>query len=136
MRERIKVVPDSGGPSLTKQSQADGCDINLIMKRHRRQGATAAAAFPGTAKAPFYGDFSGTLDYHQARNHLIDADNDFMRLPARVRKHCDNDPGRFLDLCADPERRDEMIELGLLPKDVPHVEEKPKVEVPPKEPES
>lgn len=115
-RERKRVTHPSGGPVKTKQSEAAACDINAIMKRYASHGE-----LPAGSGNPSYGDFSGVGDYHSAANRVLAAQADFDRLPSDVRKHVDNDPGSFLDLVYDPERRDELEELGLVEALLPDV---------------
>lgn len=107
---RRQVLAKISGTTRTKQAQKDACDINLIVK-----SATNGNAVIGNPGNPTYGDFTSGLSYHDALNHVLAADDNFNDLPSNVRKHCDNDPGQFLDMAFDPERKDEMIELGLLP---------------------
>ncbi len=109
-RPRRQVLAKISGETRTKQAQKDACDINLIVK-----AATAGHLVPGNSGKPTYGDFTSGMDYHAALNHVLLADDNFNDLPSAVRKHCDNDPGAFLDMAFDPERTEEMIELGLLP---------------------
>lgn len=111
-RPRRRVLAKISGVTRTKQAQKADCDINLIVK-----AATSGHLVPGNTGTPTYGDYSAGLDYHEALNRVLAADDNFKDLPSNVRKHCDNDPGKFLDMAFDPERTDEMIELGLLPPD-------------------
>lgn len=111
---RVEVRHPTGGRIMTKQSEAAACDINLIVRRWRVDGV-----LPQALKKPIYGDFNVGLDYHAAMSRVVAAGQDFEALPAHVRKHVDNDPGKFLDLVNDEKRRDEMIELGLLPELIP-----------------
>lgn len=114
MVDRIRVVADVGGPSLTKQSMAAETDINSIVARHIAHDAPFFVDGRAT-----YGDFSGFDDYHGSLNAVMRAQEEFMKLPAAVREHCDNDPGEFLQMVYDPARRDELVALGLSPAAVP-----------------
>ena len=42
------------------------------------------------------------------------ADENFMRLDARVRSRFNNSPQKFLEFFADPENREEAVRLGLV----------------------
>lgn len=109
-----KVYHPTGGRLMVKQAPREHTDINFIVNRWRQTGYVQ-----GSGKEPRYGDFSAGLDYHACLNHVRDAEDSFMRLPARVRSYCENDAGKFLDLCEDPERIKEMEALGLLEAQMP-----------------
>lgn len=111
----IGVHPDRGEPSKTVQSDALKSDIGSIMAKWIRDGVV-----PVTGKEPRYGDFSTVGDFHTALNRVMAAQDDFYRyVPSKVRKYCDHDVGKFLELVYDPERRGELEELGLLEKQAP-----------------
>lgn len=113
-RERVAVHPPEGGKVRTKQSDTLDSDINVIMNRF-----VAAGELPHDGRTPTYGDFTTAGNYHTALNLVKAAQDDFMSLPAIVRKHVDNDPGKFLDLVYDPDRRGELEELGMVPEQAP-----------------
>lgn len=111
------------GPSLTKQSMKDECDINGIMKRFERTGlithnATRQAYFSDVSDVP---DFAGAVDVVRKAEAM------FMSLPAKLRARFDNDPASYVQFCTDPANRDEMVQLGLV--EVPTVVAPIKVEV-------
>lgn len=111
MRERKRVTHPEGGRVLTKQSMAAETDVNAIMARHVAHGTGVLHVNHAAAT---YGDFSSGLDYASALNQIMGAQRDFERLPAEVRAHVENDPGKFLAMVFDPERRDELEGLGLV----------------------
>ncbi len=111
---RVRVFHPSGGEMMTKQADKDAADINTIMNKYVETGV-----YPISTKTPYYGNFVGTPTFHEGLNRIASAQEDFDRLPARVRKHVDNDPGKFLDLVHDPERRDELEALGLVKAQIP-----------------
>jgi len=95
--------------SLTVQSEKDACDINVIVENFAKTGL-----LPGAAGVPAYGDFSeATVSFQEAHNIVINAQNAFNALPAKIRKEFDNDPGKFLDFVDDPKNADELIKMGL-----------------------
>lgn len=97
---------------FVQQHQAADCDINNIMARYERDGLLPHVnQFQGQ-----YGDFTGVVDYQSALNVVMNAEDCFLSLPAQIRKRFDNDPGSFLDFVTNPENRDEMISMGLVPK--------------------
>lgn len=100
--------------SLTKQSFAEECDINVIARRFGLTGE-----LPQGVRLPRYEDFSEAFDFHSAMNAIAQANESFSALPAEVRARFLNDPGRFVDFCADRGNRDEAIRLGLIDKPLP-----------------
>lgn len=125
--ERVRVCHPSGGPQLTKLAEQDSTDINLIMDSWIGSGG----ALPGRLNPAVgrYGDFSSGMDYWSALTAVKQAESDFAALPPKIRNHVENDPGNFLDMFDDPARRDELVELGLVPKPA----EEPAEEKAPKE---
>lgn len=95
-------------PSLTKQSMAAECDINVIMAKYQRTGVV-----PQLVNG-VYEDVSNVTSYHDAMQTILDAQDMFMQLPAVVRKAFDNDPAMLLAAVEDPESHDMLRELGLL----------------------
>lgn len=105
--------------SLTQQHFAEEADVNNIMRRYAQTGYIVDPLNPGTAK-PMFGDFSVDFDYQEAQNMLISANNQFMALPADLRKRFGNNPGELLAFLADSNNKDEAIRLGLIdPPEVP-----------------
>lgn len=101
------------GKSKTKSEFVDQCNINLIVKSFKRTGLVQhVAARPG-----FFMDVSQAGDYKTVMDNVAAAKSLFQELPARTRTKFNNDEALFLDWCVDPANTDEMIELGLLPKD-------------------
>ncbi len=106
-----KVVLDAKyfGKSLTRQSEANACNINTIMAKYDKTGL-----LPVHNRESFYADVSQMGDYQSALENVRMADDAFMELPAKVRAKFDNEVGLFLDFCSDPGNRDEMVEMGLV----------------------
>ncbi len=96
-------------PSLAQQQFKDECDINVILERFNVTGQ-----LPVSPLQPQFGDFSGITDYQTALNAVLDAQESFDALPARVRERFANDPAAFVDFCLDEANKDEMKALGLL----------------------
>lgn len=114
MSEEEVGLHRGGGRLMTKQAEEDEGNINSIMSRWIRDGIP-----PEVGKEPRYGDFSRSVDFHTAMTKVREAALEFERLPLAVRKHCDNDPGRFLDLVMDPDGRLELESLGLAETQAP-----------------
>ncbi len=103
-----------GGRQMTKQADLSKTNINRLVDNWVRSGNVVL-----NTDQPKYGDFSNAEDYSTAMNRVRDAERDFMELPARVRDHVDNDPGKFLEMVFNPERRGELEELGLVDVQAP-----------------
>ena len=95
--------------SLARQSFAEECDINTIVKRF---GVTGV--LPNAVVAPQYGDFEGVMDYQTAMNAVVEAQTSFMAMDGHVRARFGNSPQAFLEFCSDPANRPEMQKLGLI----------------------
>lgn len=126
------VVDCSVEPSMTLQSDKDACDINIIVGRAE---ATGFAAWTNS-QAPQWGlDVSDVTDYKTARDFVMEAEAQFMQLPAKIRNRFDNDAGKFLAFIDDqsPEAIEEGRRLGIYspaPIDaIPLAEKEPKAPV-------
>lgn len=127
--ERERVYHPAGGESRTKQSDALASDINSIMSKWIKDGVV-----PIAGRIPKYGDFSTSVDFHLALSRVKEAEAEFWHLPPAVRKVCENDPGKFLDLVMTPEGRRQLEGVGLTKEAAPETAPEPAVE--PAEPES
>ena len=107
--ERRRVSHRKSGKSRVKESQRDQADINMMMRKYIAHGTPV----PVVGQEPAYGDFSAGVDFHTALNKVQQAEADFAALPAVIRKHVDNDPGKFLDLVMTPEGRAELEAAGM-----------------------
>lgn len=96
-------------PTMAQQQFREECDINTIMERFGRTGELIAPV-----RMPKYGDFEGINDYHSAMNAIVDAQQTFDSLPAKLRARFSNDPAEFVEFCMNDENRDEAIRLGLV----------------------
>lgn len=103
-----------GTLSLTRQEFADECDINNIMSKYQQVGVVSHI----NPAAPLYVDYSDAPDLVTALNMLRDADDQFMQLPAKVRREFDNDPVKFVEFASNEENIDKMREWGLAPPEV------------------
>ena len=109
-------MPDYG-PSMTKQAHKDECDINRILERYRMTGVlTHVSAIEG-----HFGDMPDFEDFHEVQNFLLEANEQFMALPAKIRAAFDNDVQKLVAALDDPDRHDELIDMGLIdgPKTAP-----------------
>lgn len=119
--ERFKM------PTMTQQHFKDECDINRIIEKYAsglsnitpetvRQiiNQTTPPERLMSSRSPVFGDFSDVKDFQSAQNAVIEAENAFMSIPARVREKFGNDPGRFIAWLQDPSNVEEAEELGFL----------------------
>lgn len=94
--------------SLTQQQFKEEADINTIVDRFMKSGV-----LPTPAKMPQFMDVEGVFDYQTAMNYVRQADENFMRMDAKVRARFNNSPQEFLEFFADPANTEEAIRLGL-----------------------
>lgn len=101
-------------PTLAQQHFKDECDVNTILRKYETTGLLTHVA-NGT---PSYGDFSSVLEFQQAQNILIEAQDAFDALPASLRKRFDNDPVVMLEFIENPDNREEAEKLGFIKKSI------------------
>ena len=113
--------------SLTQQQFKEEADINTIVDRFLRSGV-----LPTPVNMPQYVDFEGVFDYQTAMNIIRAADENFMRLDARIRARFNNSPQEFLEFFANPDNIEEAIRLGLaVPNQAATGSQEPVAEPPP-----
>lgn len=117
--KRVVYVNDE--PSLTKQSFSDECDINVIMARFEKTGVLTSE----NAQSPRYGDFSDVIDYDESLRVVMEAEEAFMALPAKVRARFQNDPSEIIEFVRDPANLQEAVSLGLIEPVVAAAEQLP-----------
>lgn len=94
--------------SLTQQQFKEESDINTIVDRFMKTGH-----LPDPVSMPQYVDYEGVFDFQSAMNVVRQADENFMRMDAKVRARFHNSPQEFLEFFADPANLDEAVRLGL-----------------------
>lgn len=94
--------------NMTKQSFKKECDINEIMKKFQTTGVIDHYA----KRAPEFIDVP-TIEYQDALQIVIDAEDNFAALPSSIRAKFHNDPAEYLQYVENPENLDEMRTLGL-----------------------
>lgn len=99
-------------PSRTKQEFSKEADINLLVERYLKTGSWGEAQ---GIRQPLFDDFTDDMDYREMQNRIIEAQEDFMSLPARTRDFFQNDVASAMEFLADPENHDKARELGMLP---------------------
>lgn len=128
--EPVLVSPgvDASWPMVTRQSERDSCDINILMARYEKTGQ-----LPLAFREAIYADVSQIGDLRESLEQVQLAEEAFAALPAALRGRFSNDPIAFVDFCADPKNEEEMISLGLLPakpKAAPEVSAEPEAKPP------
>ena len=115
----LKCLDDS----LTQQQFRDESDINTIVDRFMKTGH-----LPDPVSMPQYVDYEGVFDFQSAMNVVRQADENFMRMDAKVRARFHNSPQEFLEFFADPANSEEAVRFGLVlpkPKEIPPVDAAP-----------
>ena len=119
--ERVPFI--CTGTPRTKQAMKNECDINNIMAKFEKTGLfDHLTKYNGD-----YGNFIGAPEYHEAMNAVVEAENMFMEIPAKIRSRFENDPAKFLEFVQDPANTDEIISMGLAraPTPAPNVGDEP-----------
>lgn len=109
-RPHDRVMQPVGGPSRTKQSFKEECDVNNILRKYEKTGLiTHVAAYKGR-----YEELPDPIEYQDALHAIRDAEVAFSSLPSKVRRYFNNDPAAFLSATSE-----ELIELGLATSSTP-----------------
>lgn len=133
--KRRRVLAPHSDVRMTKQADGPQQSVSQLLSRYVNAGLV-----PGNGPMPTYGDFTGVGDAHEAMNRVMQMQDDFMRLPAGVRKAAENDPGVFLEMVygGSPVILKELELAGLAkvqwPADLQRAAEKPPEESKPKPP--
>lgn len=106
---RIDVGADNDLPSMTRQEFTDECDINRLMAKYESHKFLPNAK----TQEPMYLDFCDMPDLPTAMRAMMDAEEAFMSLPARVRREFDNDAMRFVEYASDAGNSEQLVEWGL-----------------------
>ena len=122
--DNIQVDPVTGEvsvmPTMTKQSFKAECDINNILKQYRVTGQIAHIS--ANARQGAYEDLPDPVDFQDAMNLVLEAQNSFASLPSKTRDRFGNDPAEFLAFMSDPANASEIEALGLTtPRPAPEV---------------
>lgn len=107
--ERIAKSYKGSAISMTQKDQGETCDINHIMSQYIKTGEISSI----NGKQPKYGHFSNATDYTTALQNVIDANEDFMSLPSKIRDQFANDPAELLKFM-EKATKEQMIEKGLI----------------------
>lgn len=106
--------------SRTKQNFKDECNINILLKKYKKQGVSIPVGIDPNAT---FGDFSDIGDFQEHFVRMENAQKMFMTLPAETRYKFKNDVSNLLQFISDDANIEQSYELGILPK--PKPEQKP-----------
>lgn len=106
-RERRFASVD--GVSRTQQHLRDDADINKMSDKLLKQRMLGNAA----GRKPFFGVVPSET-YHEMMNKVALIDEQFAKLPARMRTRFRNRPEFLLRFLADETNRKEAIKMGLI----------------------
>lgn len=118
-RPRVQTVNDE--PSKTVQSDAELGDVNAVMDRYRRTGIVAGL----NEVEKEYRDVTTFSDFADVMRHARAAEEEFMKLPSKVREMFNHDAMQWLDTAHDPEKRQALLDKGLIVADPSLVEAPP-----------
>jgi len=96
-------------PTRTKRAFKNDFDLNHVIERYHKTGILPQMR----TDQPTYGDYSNPIDYQEAQNKIMLANDLFGALPARIRRDFDDDPGTFLAFASNPDNLEELVEMGL-----------------------
>lgn len=116
-----------GIESLTVQSDAHRADIRNILRQYKQVGIVDNL---NRAEAVFK-DVSEFTDFSDAMRMASMAEQDFMKLPSKVREIFNHDVAEWLDTAHDPEKRDALVAAGIIEASVAPIEEVGPAVVPP-----
>jgi len=99
--------------SMTQQSDAADCDINVIIKKY------GGIHLPSVQIAPMQGDFTEAPDFRGMQEKLRAANDAFAELPAHIRKRFNNEAAEFVEFATNKDNLEELRKMGLAEKEKP-----------------
>ena len=99
-------------PSKTVASDQPKTDIQHILQKH----GVSLAQHLNTTQAT-YADVTSFTDFADVMRTVQSAEAEFMKLPSKAREVFDHDVAKFLDAAHDPEKRDLLVQAGILQDD-------------------
>ncbi|AXL15252.1 internal scaffolding protein [Microviridae sp.] len=107
VHDRVQI--DFADAKCTVQRQfKDECDINTVMRKFEKSGVVTHI----NERSQDYIDLIGVEDYHTSMNLIIEAQNLFDSIPAKIRRKFNNSPAYFLEFVQNPENEEELIKMG------------------------
>lgn len=108
--------------SLTDQNFKDETDVNMILSKYKvtRNPAVLGLGADGQPLGnPKYGDdYADIGTYQDCLEVVMQAEEQFMQLPASIRKEVGNTPEGMLKWIQDPNNYERGVELGIFEKRV------------------
>lgn len=104
------VLDCSESKILTEQAHKREVDINNIVKKHGIQHIESVSRLQSPDFR--FDDVSGN-DFQEAMEITTRAKEEFLTLPATIRKQFDNNPAQFLDFVQNPANNDQLVSMGL-----------------------
>lgn len=111
-RHHKRVPARTDSRVVTKQAHKAECDINNIVRQYQRTGIVQHIR--ADARAGAFLQLPELVDYQEAMNTMIAAQDAFARLPAKVRLRFNNDPEQFVAAFGEPAMDAELRSLGLI----------------------
>jgi hypothetical protein len=99
-----KVVTINREPSLADQSFKSETDVNNILSKYKKMGIPLPVPT---------GQFADVSNVSDAITMLERIQENFLQIPAHIRKLFNNDPGQLEKYLMDPKNDEKAIELGL-----------------------
>ncbi len=90
----------------TKQSQADECDINMLLERYQRDASLGHLEKYGGQ----YGNYAD-YDFENHVTKIAEMNTIFEQLPAEVKKDFGQSTNKFFEFVTAPENREKLAEL-------------------------
>lgn len=116
-RGKERVQTEYLEESQTVQSDGDRADITKILGQYRQVGIVDNL---NMAEAQF-ADISEFTDFADAIRHAREAEDEFMKLPSKVREIFKHDVGEWLDTAHDEDKRDALVQAGIIEAEKPLV---------------
>lgn len=104
--QKGKTFSQEGGAN---QADREKTNINTIIANYRANGTTPHLS----ANTPLYGDFTEPCDLQHQLDRVKAVQELFQSLPAEIKRECDQDPVKLLELVGDDDGRELLTELGL-----------------------
>lgn len=106
--------PRPDGSSKVQRHLARETDINFIMDRSKVTGRIEGPQVPrARPRKPMFGDFSN-LDFQDMMHKVMDVQNQFEKLPPKVRRKFMGSAAEAVRFASNPENRLEALKLGLV----------------------
>lgn len=117
-QKTVRVQLQCNDPLITEQHHAKACDINTILAKALKTNGLVSHV------NKMQGDYSAlanSMDYHEAVNAVMAADESFNLLPAKMRTDFNNDPALFLEFVENATTQ-ELSQAGLIPRSISSVD--------------